>query len=236
MPAALGAAALVPKNGLRPLAPGRVVATPSAPAMSGLARTSGVARRLPAASKKRVAVGPRELNDSTLLFPASLCLTAATARAPRADAASGSMAGEFVLCSAGVNVPKLLLPTHLSVGFGCLGSAVTRRRPSEIVTGLALWFSSPRKATGMPFAGTGEVSCGVVSFGSTNASMTNLLVAAPNGSSQSSATDSDRSSPLFRPGVGSAGIVTTVWARSGDAAEPKLWVSPAPARNVPSQL
>src|SRR5215210_433508 len=53
-PAALGAAALVPKKGLRsgvPTSKSVVVATPSAPAMSGFRRTSGVASLLPFLSK-----------------------------------------------------------------------------------------------------------------------------------------------------------------------------------------
>ncbi len=52
-PAALGAAALVPKKGLRsgdPVSNPELTATPSAPARSGFGRTSGVASLLPSLS------------------------------------------------------------------------------------------------------------------------------------------------------------------------------------------
>src|SRR5436305_4537549 len=100
-PAALGAAALVPKNGSN--GGPRVVETPSAAAISGFARTSGEASRWPVASKKWV-TGPRELNDSTSSRPGSPALIAATAIAPRAAAASGAIVLESVACSATENV------------------------------------------------------------------------------------------------------------------------------------
>ena len=97
-PAALGAAALVPKNGLKPAT---LVATPSAAVRSGLLRSSGAASRLPATSKSLNA-GPRELNASGVAGVA--WFEAATVSAPRADEASGSIAPEFVACSAIVKV------------------------------------------------------------------------------------------------------------------------------------
>ena len=60
MPAAAGAAALVPWNWSKP---GTLVSTLSGPARSGFWRTSGAARGSPFASKKCV-TGPRELNGS----------------------------------------------------------------------------------------------------------------------------------------------------------------------------
>ena len=100
--AALGAAALVPKKGLKP---GADVLTPSAPARLGFWRTCGLANRTPVRSNRRNA-GPRELNDSGSSSSARKCGTAATVSAPFAEAASGSIVWEAVPCSAIVNVPK----------------------------------------------------------------------------------------------------------------------------------
>ena len=61
MPAAAGAAALVPWNGAKPVR--RLVVTPSGAARSGFWRTSGAASGVPFASKKCV-TGPRELKGS----------------------------------------------------------------------------------------------------------------------------------------------------------------------------
>src|SRR4051794_5604201 len=94
MPAALGVAALVPKN---VSSAGTVVETPSAAASDGLARTMG-GTGTPLALKSRVIDGPRELKDSGVVGVAQL--VAATASDPAAEAASGLMALELVGYSA----------------------------------------------------------------------------------------------------------------------------------------
>jgi hypothetical protein len=58
-----------------------------------------------------VIVGPRELNDSGVSSPASFCLTAATVSAPRAEEASGSMAGAGAN-SAGTEPENEPFPIH----------------------------------------------------------------------------------------------------------------------------
>jgi hypothetical protein len=80
-----------------------------------LARTSGAGSGLPAASNSRV-VGPRELKTSAVLSPESFHCTAAMASAPFAEAASGLIVGEFVLCSPIEKVPKLLRAMYFMKG------------------------------------------------------------------------------------------------------------------------
>ena len=90
IPAALGVAALVPKN---VASAGTVVDTPSAAASAGLGLTTG-AMGTPAGVNNRVIDGPRELNTSGVVGVDQL--EAATAIEPAAEAASGLMALEFV--------------------------------------------------------------------------------------------------------------------------------------------
>ena len=93
MPAAAGAAALVPWN---PVNPVTEVSTSSGAASSGFWRTSGVASALLLASKKCV-TGPRELNASGVCGVAKS--DAATVSAPPAEAASGLIAPALDGCS-----------------------------------------------------------------------------------------------------------------------------------------
>ena len=93
MPAAAGAAALVP---WKPVNPVTVVSTSSGAARSGFWRSSGDASGVPLASKKCV-TGPRELKASGVC--GVLKSDAATARAPRAEAASGPIDPAFDECS-----------------------------------------------------------------------------------------------------------------------------------------
>src|SRR5207249_1261022 len=109
MPAAAGAAALVPSKQVRGivqsapgllLKPGTVVFTPSAPASSGFWRTSGLGSGWPSLSNSLV-TGPRELKPSAWGAPGGwpgspgwFQRTAATASEPFAEAASGLIALE----------------------------------------------------------------------------------------------------------------------------------------------
>src|SRR3954471_21985154 len=113
-PAALGAAALVPKNGLKP--PPKLVDTPSAAATSGFRRTSGLASGWPSASKKRVMDGPLELKSSGSFRPESRGSNAATASEPAADAASGSTPPVVSVNSTGSAPVKAPFATHLTTG------------------------------------------------------------------------------------------------------------------------
>ncbi len=94
MPAAAGAAALVPWNGAK--SGHGLVVTPSGAASSGFCRTSGAASGVPFASKKCV-TGPRELKASGV---AGVWQSdAATVSAPLAEAASGLIVPASAGCS-----------------------------------------------------------------------------------------------------------------------------------------
>jgi hypothetical protein len=113
----------VPKNGLKPAT---LVATASAALSSGFRRTSGVASRVPAVLNS-LRAGPRELNPSGVAGVA--WLEAAIVRAPRADEASGSIAPEFVACSA---MEKTGVPPTMYFMNG-LRVPATRRMPTPMV-------------------------------------------------------------------------------------------------------